>query len=204
MKVWDRYWSKLPVFQLVYFKDSTLLPHYQVSPRSPGKLSWILRTAQRKAAGKPCLCEAWSASPGQGCGGSLWGEAGDTHCRAVPAPPGSARELQGQRWRDVPWVKQSFCWRLRCGELISKPFMFCARQCKYFTGLLKVLRVCFTLSRQGTLIFWEDFFSAQSPEFHIERLSVRAVTLIFQLPKLRQSIKKCSSISNWCLTVYFM
>lgn len=56
--------------------------------------------------------------------------------------------------------------------------------------------LCLTFSRQGVLILCEDSCSVSSTGFHIERLFICAAMLIFQLPKLRHSIKKCSFISN--------
>lgn len=169
-------------------------------------LEFCMRHRDKLQGSRACLkrgAEPWAGLRGLPLG---WSRRHPLLARA--STPGKRRRAAGLALAAgtliSPWAQQSSCWRSRRGELISKPFLFCARRCKYFTGLLKVPRVCFTLLRQGTLISWEDFCSAQSTEFNIERLSVRAVTLIFQLPKLRQSIKKCSSISNWCLTVYFM
>lgn len=86
--------------------------------------------------------------------------------RRCPVAVGCAPEghtlLSPQAWPRSPR-------HLTRGEPISKPLLFRTMSCKYLTGLLKVLCVCLTEWRQGTSIFWEDFCSARSTEFHIER-----------------------------------
>lgn len=96
---------RAPVLQFVYFKYSTLLPHYQASLRSPSKYSRILRRAERKATGN--AGPVWNgvyqprAVP-WGCegSGSLWGDVGG-RCQAVPAARGCARQPWGEPWREA-------------------------------------------------------------------------------------------------------